>query len=393
MAINMTKQHIYPIYHRTFAKIDLDAIESNFDSLKKRVREGVKVCSVVKADAYGHGSIEVAKRLEKKTDFFAVAALEEATVLRDAGIKKPILILAYTSPMLYEVMIEKDITPTIYNLDEAKEYSETAVRFKKNAKLHVAVDTGMSRIGFKPNEESADIVKEISLFENIELEGLFSHYAKADFADKTSANAQTEKFDSFISLLEKRGVNIPIKHICNSAGIIDFDKQYDMVRMGISLYGLYPSDEVFKDRVKLTPAMEVVSHVIHVKTVEKGEGIGYGHTYIAPEDRKIATVSIGYADGYNRCQTNKGWVLIDGKKAPVRGKVCMDQITVDVTDIPDVKVGDHAVILGKMGDEEISAETLGELCDSFNYEVVCNFMPRVKRFYYGGEKLIDEQYK
>ncbi len=385
---NMTKEHIYPVYHRTFAKIDLDAIESNFDSLKKRVSEGVKVCSVVKADAYGHGSVEVAKRLEEKTDFFAVAALEEAVELRDAGIKKPILVLAYTSPMLYEVMIEKDITPTIYDIDEAKKYSEAAVKLKKNAKLHIAVDTGMSRIGFMPNEESADIVKEISLLENIKLEGMFSHYAKADYTDKSSANAQTEKFDYFISLLEKRGVDIPIKHICNSAGIIDFDKQYDMVRMGISLYGMYPSDEVFKDRVKLTPAMEIVSHVIHIKTVKKGTGIGYGHTYIAPEDRKIATVSIGYADGYNRCQTNKGWVLIDGKKAPVRGKVCMDQIMVDVTGIPNVKVGDHAVILGKMGDEEISAETMGELCDSFCYEVVCNFMPRVKRYYYCTDKLI-----
>ncbi len=385
----MTKEHTYPLYHRTFAKIDLDAVEHNFNELKKRVQDGVKVCTVVKADAYGHGSVQVAKRLSKKADYFAVAALEEALELRQGGIEKPILILSYSSPSQFEVLIENDITPTIYCLEEAKKYDETAKKLGKKAKLHVSVDTGMGRIGFEPTEESAETVKEISMLENTELEGLFSHYAKADYFDKTTANEQTAKFDYFISLLEERNVKIPIKHICNSAAIIDFDKQYDMVRMGVSLYGFYPSDEVFKDRVKLKPAMEVVSHVIHVKTVEKGTGIGYGHTYYAPDKRKIATVSIGYADGYNRCQTNKGYVIIDGKKAFVVGKVCMDQIMVDVTDIEDVKVGDHAVILGKMGDEEITAEEIGELCESFNYEVVCNFMPRVKRYYYNGDKMID----
>lgn len=384
----MTQEHVNPVYYRSFAKIDLDAIVSNFENLKKRVNKGVKVCSVVKADAYGHGSVQVAKVLEDKTDFFAVAALEEALVLRDGEIKKPILILSYSNESLYKTLIEKNITPTIYNLEEAKAFSDTAVSMGKKAPVHIAVDTGMSRIGFFPCEESADIVKEISLLPGIELQGMFSHYAKADYEDKTAANKQTERFDYFISLLEKRGVSIPIKHICNSAGIIEFDKQYDMVRMGISLYGMYPSDEVKKDRVKLTPAMEVISHVIHVKTVEAGTGIGYGHVYVADSQRKIATVSIGYADGYNRCLTGKGWVIIHGKKAPIRGKVCMDQIMVDVTDIPDVKVGDHAVIMGKMGNEEISAETLGELCHSFDYEVVCTFMPRVKRFYYHGDELI-----
>ncbi|MGN1419519.1 MAG: alanine racemase [Acutalibacteraceae bacterium] len=384
----MTQEHQIPIYHRSFAKIDLKAIESNFNELKKRVNPGVKICSVVKADAYGHGSIPVAKLLEDKTDFFAVAALDEALVLRNAGIQKPILILSYSSPKEYQIIIENNITPTIFNLDEATQYSKTAVSLGRKAKLHIAVDTGMGRIGFKPTQESADIVKEIACLENLELEGMFSHYAKADYFDKTCANSQTEKFDSFISMLEKRGVNIPIKHICNSAGIIEFEKQYDMVRMGISLYGMYPSDEVQKDRIKMTPAMEVISHVIHVKTVQKGDGIGYGHVYVADSERKIATVCIGYADGYNRCLTNKGWVLINGKKAPIRGKVCMDQIMVDVTDIPDVKVGDLAVIMGKMGDEEISAETLGELCHSFDYEVVCTFLPRVKRYYFYGDKLL-----
>lgn len=383
----MPEKHVYPYYHRAFAKIDLTAIEENFDSLKKRVKDGVKVCSVVKADAYGHGSVQVAKTLENRTDYFAVAALEEAVVLRNAGVAKPILILSYSSPYQYPILLEKDIIPTIYNFDEAQEFSNAALKYGKKAPIHIAVETGMGRIGFPDTEKSADTVAKISQLEGITLEGMFSHYAKADFADKTAANSQTERFDRFIKLLADRGVEIPVKHLCNSAGIIEFDKQYDMVRMGISLYGMYPSDEVQKSRVTLKPAMQVVSHVIHLKTVEKGTGIGYGHIYVADSEKKIATVCIGYADGYRRCLTGIGYVLINGKKAPIRGKVCMDQIMVDVTDIPDVKVGDHAVILGKSGDEEITAEALGEMCHSFCYEVVCTFMPRVKRLYYRNGEL------
>lgn len=387
----MKQDHVLPIYSRCFARIDLDAIESNFLSLKNRVKGGVKVCCVVKADAYGHGSVAVSKTLEDKTDYFAVAALEEGVTLRQAGIKKPILILSYTNPLQYETLIENGLTATIFNTQEAVLLSDTARRMGKKAKVHIAVDTGMSRIGFMPTKESANEVKKISELDAVDLEGLFSHYAKADYADKTNANAQTQRFDSFISLLEERGVKIPIKHICNSAGIIDFDKQYDMVRMGISLYGIYPSDEVLKQRVSLTPAMEVISHVIHVKDIEAGTGVGYGQIYVAKEKRTIATVSIGYADGYNRSLTGKGYVIVRGQKAPITGKVCMDQIMVDVTDIPGVKVGDHAVILGRMGQEEITADALGEKCESFGYEVVCTFMPRVKRYYYRGDRLLDGQ--
>lgn len=387
----MTQEHIYPCYHRTFAKIDLSAIEKNFNSLCKRVKPGVKICCVVKADAYGHGSVQVAEFLSDKTDYFAVAALDEAVVLRDAGIENPILVLGYTSEFEYPVLLEKDIIPTIYHLDDAVRLSDLAVKNGKKARVHIAVDTGMGRIGFEPTEEDADKVKQISLLPGIILEGMFSHYAKADYADKTCANRQTELFDSFIAKLKLRGIEIPVKHICNSAAIIDMENQYDMVRMGISLYGMYPSDEVKKDRVSLEPAMEVVSHVIHVKTVKKGTGIGYGHAYIAAEDRKIATVAIGYADGFNRCMTNRGEIIIRGKPAKITGKVCMDQVMVDVTDIPDVQVGDHAVILGSMGECTVTAQMIGELCDSFDYEVVCNFMPRVKRYYYYNNKILLEK--
>ena len=387
----MTQEHIDPTYCRSFAKVDLDAIVHNFDALKTRVQPGVKACCVVKADGYGHGSVPIAKTLESKTDFFAVAALEEGVVLREAGIQKPILVLSYTSEKLYDKLIRFDITPTIYNIDEARALSAVAQTMGVVQKIHIAVDTGMSRIGFQVCPQSADTVREISELPGIEIEGLFSHYAKADYADKTAANKQTALFDRFIALLDERNVRIPIKHICNSAGIIELDKQYDMVRMGISLYGMYPSDEVDKTRVLLMPAMEVISHVIHVKDVEAGTGIGYGHVYVAPERRRIATVSIGYADGYNRCLTNKGWVIIHGQKAPITGKVCMDQIMVDVTDIPDVAVGDHAVVLGSMGDECISAETLGDLCHSFDYEVVCTFMPRVRRIYFRNGAPVDKK--
>ena len=385
----MNSNHKYHDYHRSFACIDLDAIKSNFDSLKSRVPSSVKTMAVVKANAYGHGAIRVAKALEKKADYFAVAVIEEAIELRDGGIKNPILILSYTSPYQFEALINNELIPSVYRYEDAEMLSQEACRLGKTAVIHIAVDTGMSRIGFKDSEKSADTVKKISELPNIRIEGIFSHFACADAEDKACALGQKKRFDNFISMLEERGLTIPVKHICNSASIIDFDFSYDMVRMGISLYGLYPSDEVKKDGVSLTPAMEVVSHIIHIKEIEAGTGVGYGHIYIAPEKRKIATVCIGYADGFNRAFSNKGYVLINGKKAPITGKVCMDQIMVDITDIKDAQIGDHVIIMGSSNGETITAEQLGQMCESFNYEVVCTFMPRVMRLYYENGELSD----
>lgn len=385
----METNHIETTYHRAFAAINLDAIHHNLCALKTCLKGGAKAMAVVKADAYGHGSTTVAKYIEPDVDYMAVACIEEAIELRQAGITKPILILSYTTPLLYGELIEYDITATIYNYDEAQQLSQIALQKNTKAKVHLALDTGMGRIGFAPDEESADCVQKIYALPGIELEGLFSHYACADCIDKTDANEQTKLFDAFIEMLEARNINIPIKHICNSAGTIDFDKQYDMCRLGIALYGLEPSDEIDINKIGLIPAMEVVSHIVHVKDVPKGFKIGYGHIYEAPSPRRIATVSIGYADGFNRSLTGVGYVLINGKKAPVVGKVCMDQIMVDVTDIEDVSVGKHAIILGKNHGECISAEDLGTMCHSFNYEVVCNFMPRVKRIYYQNGKIIN----
>lgn len=370
----------HPEYHRSYACVDLGKIKNNFNALKSHIRPKTKVMAIIKADAYGHGAIRVAQTLEGKADYFGVADIEEALVLRSNGIKTPILILSYTSPMLYGELIENSLTACIYSFDEAVLLSNEAVKLGKTAKIHIAVDTGMTRIGFNDTAENADIIEKISKLSNIEIEGIFSHFARADEKDKSFANVQKKRFDDFVSMLEGRGITFEIRHISNSAAVIDLDFNYDMVRLGIALYGMYPSDEVEK-KLELSPAMEVISHIIRVNEIDAGVGVGYNHNYISEEKRRIATVCIGYADGYNRSFSNKGIVLINGKRASVVGKVCMDQIMVDVTDIPCANVGDSVVIMGRSGNEFISAEELGELSGSFNYEVICTLMPRVTRIY------------
>lgn len=371
-------------YFRSFAAIDLNAIEHNIGEIKKAIGS-TPLLVAVKADAYGHGAVEVARHIEPMVDYMAVADIEEALELKRNGIKKPVLILSYTAPVFFDALIESDITATIYALDDALALNEAAARCGKKARVHIAVDTGMGRVGFLPSAEGADIVKEICALNGLFVEGLFSHLACADAPDKEDALCQLAEFDRFIGLLEERGVNIPVKHICNSAGSVCFEKKYDMCRAGIVAYGLYPSDSMKDSGLSLIPAMKVFSHVIHIKKVCKGFKIGYGHTYTADRERTIATISIGYADGFNRCLSNKGSVIINGAFAPVVGKVCMDMIMVDITDIDNVAVGDTAIIIGSEGDASIDAEDFGALTDSFNYEVVCNFSKRVKRVYHYGD--------
>ncbi len=368
-------------YWRTYARIDLDAIEKNFKTLKSALQEGGKTMAVVKANGYGHGALRVAKRLEDQCDYFAVACCEEALELRAGGIQKPILILSYSHPSQYKMLVQNDISLTLFNADEARLLSETALSLKTRAKVHIAVDTGMGRIGVTPDESGASIVEEIAALKGIFPEGIFSHYASADEKDKSDADRQTALFDSFLQRLEKKNIFFPLKHICNSAASMEMEKKYDLCRLGIALYGIYPSEEVDRTKLKLIPAMEVISHVVHVKEVPKGFSLGYGHIYTADKPTRIATVAIGYADGFPRDMTEKGYVLIHGKKAPVVGKVCMDQIMVDINSIPDVKVGDEVTVLGKNGEEEISADTFGSLCHSFSYEVVCSFSSRVIRLW------------
>ncbi len=366
---------------RAFAEISLNAIVHNFDTLAALLPKGVKTMAVVKANAYGHGAVAVSKALQARTDCFAVACLNEALELRDAGITNPILILGYTPPARYSLLIEREITATIYNLQEAQELSRTALSLGKKAKVHLAVDTGMGRIGVTPDRAGAEIAAQIAALQGIDLEGVFSHYACADAETADSALEQEACFDRFLVILEEMGVQISLRHICNSAGSLRMEKKYDLCRFGISMYGYAPSNEM-EMGVTLESAMTVKSVVIHVKTVEKGTPIGYGHSYAAPDRKRIATVSIGYADGYNRCISGKGYVLIQGKKAPIVGRICMDQMMVDVTDLPEVKVGDTVVVLGKSGEEEISADLLGQWANSFSYEVLCTFLPRVQRIYF-----------
>lgn len=375
------------MYFRTEAAIDLDAAEHNFNVTRAKLPENVKLLCVIKADAYGHGAVPLAKLFEGRADFYGVACIEEAIELKKAGIKTPVLILGAVPKEFYSDIVKYDIRVPIFNLEDAKALSAEAVKQSKTAPFHFCVDTGMSRIGFQVNKESADACLEITKLPNIEAEGLFSHFATADEKDLSKAIAQRDKFKEFIKLLEERGINIPIKHINNSAGIMNFDEYFDMCRMGIILYGLYPSHEVDENLLKIKPVMEWRAHITHIKELEPGREISYGGTYKTGETRRIATIPVGYADGYPRCLSNKGKVLINGEFAPITGRVCMDQFMVDITGI-DAKVGDTAVLVGKSGSKELSMEEVSESAYSFNYELPCRVARRVPRTYYRDGKFL-----
>lgn len=376
------------MYERTYAKIDLDAIEYNIDNVLKKIDGKAKLLGVIKADAYGHGAVEIGKFLESKCDFFGVACVEEAEELIDAGIKTPVLILGFVSPAYFDRIVSKDIRIPIFSYDEAKALSDEAVKQNKTVPFHFCIDTGMSRIGFQVTEESADICKKITQLPNIEAEGLFSHFATADEKVLTKAEAQRDKYIKFVSMLEERGINIPVKHLNNSAGIMNFDMLFDMVRSGIITYGLYPSEEVDKSLLDIRPAMEWKTHITHVKELEAGREISYGGTYKTTESRIIATVPVGYADGYPRCLSNIGRVIVRGQYANIVGRVCMDQFMIDVTDIPDVKVDDIVTLVGKDGDVALTMEEVSNLAHSFNYELPCRVARRVPRVYFKNGKPI-----
>ena len=300
-----------------------------------------------------------------------------------AGRKKPILILGLSFPEQFEEIVDNDVRPAVCTYETAKELSRIAVVKNKTCKIHIKIDTGMCRIGFQVTEKSADIIAQIAKLPNIMIEGIFTHFARADELSKEPAFEQFELFKRMIALVEARGVEIPIKHCSNSAGIVEIPEcNMDMVRAGITLYGLWPSEEVDKSKISLKPVMSLHSRVAYVKELEPGRHISYGGTFTVEHHMRIATVPVGYGDGYSRGLSNKGWVLIKGKKAPICGRVCMDQFMVDVTDIPDVKIGDAVTLLGKDGDETITMEQLGELSGRFNYEFACLITPRVPRIYH-----------
>ena len=373
-------------FDNTYVKIDLDAIDANISAVRRRV--GVDVMAVVKADAYGHGAVQVTRLLQDKCAFFGVSSVLEAMELRRAGIYNPILILGHTPVSAFPVLIQAEIRPTIYSFGAALALSKAAQQLGKTAPFHFAVDTGMSRIGFQVTQADADICAEITRLPNLHAEGLFSHFATADCADLSRSHAQAEKFDRFYEMLRDRGLEIPIRHLDNSAGLMNFDSHYHMVRSGIVTYGMYPSSEVNPADLSIRPALQWVSRITHLKTLPAGREISYGGTFVTTRATRVATIPVGYADGYRRNLSGKFYVLIRGKRAPILGRVCMDQMMVDVTDIPDVVSGDQVVLVGRSGNEEITMEQIAAAADSFNYEFVCGISRRVPRIYSRGGKTV-----
>ncbi len=375
-------------YYRVQANINLDAIYQNVANAKKLLKPGTKIMAIVKADGYGHGAIETASVIDSIVDAYGVAILEEGIELRQAGFTKDILILGFTPAPLYEPMINYNITTAVFQLDMAQKISETAVKLGKKAHIHIALDTGMNRIGFKQDNESLDIIKQIAALPGILIDGCFTHFARMDEKDKTKAKIQFERFILFTKRIEAAGIKLPLKHAANSAAIIEMQETgLDMVRDGISVYGMYPSEEVDKFRLELIPAMELKAHVSFVKTIGAGEEIGYGGTYTTTGRTVVATIPVGYADGYPRALSGKGRVLIHGQSAKIIGRVCMDQFMVDVTNIEGVKEGDIVTLAGRDGDEYISIEEVAGMAYSFNYEFVCNIGKRVPRVYYHNGKI------
>ena len=378
-------------FDSTRVKIDLDAISANFDAIRAKTK--VPVMAVIKADAYDHGAIQVARLLQDRAAFFGVSSMLEATELRRAGLTNPILILGHTPVKAFGTAIREGIRPTIFRLEDAQALSRAAVEAGIPAPFHFAVDTGMSRIGFPATAESADVCAEIAKLPGLVPEGIFSHFATADCADLSRSRQQAGQFDSFCELLKARGVYIPVRHLNNSAGLMNFDTHYEMVRAGIVTYGMYPSEEVSPELLTLKPALQFLSKVTFVKTLPAGREISYGGTFVTTKDTRVATVPVGYADGYRRSLSGKFHCLIHGKKAPILGRICMDQMMVDVTEIPETQPGDRVTLVGTDGEETITMEQIAAAADSFNYEFVCGISRRVPRIYVsGGEKVHSVHY-
>ena len=370
-------------YERVRADISLDAILANMESMKRNLKEGVQITAVLKTNAYGHGAVEIAKVLEP-LDYvwgYAVAAFEEAVELREAGLRKPILLLGYVFPYCYQELAKMNIRPAVFREDMLEQLSAAAKAAGKKIKIHIAVDTGMSRIGIFPDETGLDFIKKALETEGLQVEGMFTHFARADEADRSFTEEQLEKFVWLTEAVKERlGYDIPIRHCSNSAGIIEYPHaNMTMVRAGITLYGLWPSDEVRKDIVPLEPVMSLRSHIIYIKEISAGTPVSYGGTWAPDHTVRLATVPVGYGDGWPRSLSNKGYVLIRGQKAPIRGRVCMDQFMVEVTDIPDAAEGDEVTLIGRDGDAYISMEEVGDLSGRFNYELACDINPRVPR--------------
>lgn len=381
-------------YSRVCARIDLDAVEYNLDMMKQNIKEETKMIGVIKTDGYGHGAVQIARYVMEEKDYiwgYAVATLDEAVLLKKNQVKKPVLVLGCIFPDQRDIMIEQEVRMTCYTLEMAEDISKRAQKLNQKAYIHIKLDTGMSRLGFQITEESVEEICRIASLPNLVLEGMYSHFATADETDKTFTKKQLERYLWMKEKLEERKVTFAYYHCSNSAGIIDVkEANMDLVRAGISTYGLYPSNEVEKKNVPLKPALQLISHVAHVKWVESGTPVSYGCTYVTKRRTRIATIPVGYGDGYPRSLSNKGYVLIRGKKAPILGRVCMDQFMVDVTDIDAVTFQDRVTLVGTDGGEDLPVEVLSDLSGRFNYEFVCDLGKRIPREFIRNGKVVEQ---
>ena len=367
------------VCHTNYVVIDLDAVEENFDAISRKA--GCDVMTIVKADGYGHGAVPLARHLEDRSAFFGVSCAAEALELIRGGIQKPILILGHSTHDTFPALIRHRIRPTVFRWDDALALSAEALRQGTTARFHFAVDTGMSRIGVPADETGADLCAKIAGLPGLMAEGIFSHYATADEEDLTRARAQGNLFECFLQKLEHRGLQIPLVHFSNSAGIMNFSHHYNMVRAGIVLHGTYPSDQVDPSLLPIRPTLSWHSRISYLQALPAGRQIGYGGTYTTTRETKVATIPVGYADGYHRVLSGRFHVLIRGRKAPILGRICMDQMMVDVTDIPDAAMEDPVVLIGTQGEETISIEQMASACGTINYEIMCGIQRRVPRIY------------
>lgn len=376
-------------YRRLYELIDLDAIDSNIAEIKKMLKPGTRLMAVVKADGYGHGAVPVARAVEDKVDAFGVSIIEEAIELRQGGIIKPVLIFGFTAPERFGELIANNIEQTVFSPDTARALSAAAAAAGRTAEVHIKIDTGMQRTGFDDTAENIGVIRDIAQLPNLRIKGIFSHFFSADCADKSEMQSQMSRFIRFTEQLADAGVDIPLKHISNSAGLFDGECCLDMVRAGIAVFGLYTSDELDRSKAVLKPAMQLKTKVIFLKTVGPGQGVSYGHTYVTQRETVIATIPVGYADGYPRSLSSRGRVIVNGQYAPVIGRVCMDLMMIDVTGIPGVETGTDVTVMGCEGEAEVSAEEIGALAGSFHYEIICGINKRVPRVYTRGGQVVE----
>lgn len=370
-------------YRPTRAEIDFDALRHNIEQFRYRLGEGIALMAVVKSNGYGHGAVAIAEEAVRcGIDALAVAFLDEALELRQAGITAPILVMGYTSPNGFVIAREHDITLTVYSEESLQAIQAMPLASSTQLKVHVKVDTGMGRLGLYEEADAISYVQRLLDTEGVFVEGIFTHFAAADETDKASMLSQYEKFTTIVEHFGDRGITFPVVHAGNSATGIDMPTHtFNMLRLGISLYGLYPSDEVDHSIVNLKPILRLVTGVSMIKTLPPGSGVSYGSIYVTKADETIATLPIGYADGFTRLLTNKADVLVHGKRVPIVGRICMDQCMVRLDAGTTVEVGDEVVLIGEQGDERITADDLARLLSTINYEIVCMLSNRVPRIY------------